>query len=48
MSAKKIVRMSETGEYGLLEWIRKTMPANVSGLLKGIGDDAAVLRGGEP
>lgn len=47
MSAKKIVRMSETGEYGLLEWIRKTMPANVSGLLKGIGDDAAVLRGGE-
>lgn len=47
MSAKKIVRMRDTGEYGLLEWIRKTMPANVSGLLKGIGDDAAVLRGGE-
>lgn len=46
-SKKKMQRLSDVGELGLLDWIRKNMPSNVSGLLRGIGDDAAVLRGGE-
>jgi len=37
----------EVGEWGLIEWVRRRMPLNASGLIKGIGDDAAVLIGGE-
>lgn len=40
-------RIRDLGELGLIEWINKNLPGSVSGLLRGIGDDAAVLRGGE-
>lgn len=47
MSVKRVQRLGDLGEQGLINWIRQNMPGNVSGLLRGIGDDAAVLRGGE-
>ncbi len=46
--AKKVKgTVREIGELGLIEWIKRHMPTNASGLIKGIGDDAAVLIGGE-
>jgi len=47
MSVKRVQRLGDVGELSLIDWIRRNMPGNVSGLLRGIGDDAAVLRGGE-
>lgn len=36
------VKLSHIGEFGLIDRIRKTVPSN-RGVVKGIGDDAAVL-----
>jgi len=47
MAKKKKATLKEIGEWGLIDWVQKNMPVNASGLVKGIGDDAAVLIGGE-
>ncbi len=39
--------MRDVGEWGLIEWVKGNMPGNASGLIKGVGDDSAVLIGGE-
>src|SRR3990167_6669974 len=36
--------LSQIGEFGLIDLIRKSAPVN-GGVMKGIGDDAAVLEG---
>jgi len=47
MAKKAKGTMRDVGERGLIEWVRRYMPGNASGLIKGVGDDAAVLIGGE-
>jgi len=47
MTSKTKGTLREVGEFGLIDWVKRHMPINASGLIKGIGDDAAVLIGGE-
>ncbi len=46
---RKRMNISETGEFGLIERIAKSLPPLHSSTIKGIGDDCAVIRteGGE-
>ncbi len=39
------MKISELGEFGLIDRIRKMLPGEVEGVIVGIGDDVAVLRG---
>ncbi len=39
------MKMDELGEFGLIDRIRRSLPANGSDVVVGIGDDVAVLRG---
>jgi len=39
------MKISDLGEFGLIDRIRKMLPGEVPGVIEGIGDDVAVLRG---
>ncbi len=41
---KTTVKLSEIGEFGLIGRIRNWMASSSSGLIKGIGDDVAVIQ----
>ena len=39
------MKISDIGEFGLIDRIRKMLPGEVPGVVVGIGDDVAILRG---
>lgn len=47
MAKKTRIALKDVGEWGVIEWVKNHAPVNASGLVKGIGDDAAILIGGE-
>jgi thiamine-monophosphate kinase len=47
MKDGKIVKISELGEFGLIDYLTKDIITKDKNLIKGIGDDAAVFQSGE-
>ena len=41
---KKSTQISEIGEFGLIEKLQKNIVVNNNLIIKGIGDDAAVIK----